>query len=426
MRYCIVGGGIAGLSLAWYLQKEQPESDVVLVEKSDRLGGWIETLSHEGYLFDQGPRSCRPYPAGEALLQLIQELGIQDQLIEASSEANRRYILFKGSLQEVPNSLFSFLISPLTRPLWGKLWREWRIAPAREEESIYQFAERRLGRHAAETLFDALTIGIFAGDSRQLSLPSCFPTLWRGEQEYGSLTRALWKQRKNSSKGKLFSLQKGMAQLVHSLESRLKARICRATSPVALRGNRLHLSDGAHLEADHFFLALPAHAAAKILTDAAPQIAQSLQAIPFHSLTLVSIGFAKGVKPPPGFGYLVPRCEGLDLLGMVWDSSVFPQQNSWPGQSRFTAMLRASCPHPEQVAVEALRQHLGIQQTTDLLLVKQVRQAIPQYLVGHGKRLEELFSAVGRELPQVTLLGSSYRGTSVAECIAEARKLAGA
>src|SRR5437762_1101962 len=89
----ILGAGISGLSSAWYLKRQHGrEIDITIIEKSSRCGGWIQTIDQDGFLFEQGPRSCRPSGSGIYTLQLIEELGIQKEVIVADQDSKLRYI----------------------------------------------------------------------------------------------------------------------------------------------------------------------------------------------------------------------------------------------------------------------------------------------------------------------------------------------
>ena len=190
-KIIILGGGISGLSLLWSLKKKHgKQADVILLEKTSRVGGWIRTVKKEGFLFEKGPRSCRTQGHGRATLRLIEELGLQKQVIQADASAHHRYLYFQQHLQKIPSSFLSFLFSPLTRKIIPHLLKEWLVPKAREEdETVHDFFSRRISREAAETFVNSLTLGIYACDSRKLSIKSCFPSIYAWEQQYGSLLK---------------------------------------------------------------------------------------------------------------------------------------------------------------------------------------------------------------------------------------------
>ncbi len=346
MKVLIVGGGITGLSAAWFLTQRDPTVEITLLEKTNRLGGWIETSREGGFLFEKGPRT---FPLGRSphLLQLLRDL----DLPILTAPPQKRYIWHKNRLR----ALGSFI--PRLIPY---LLREPFVASgASPDESIYDFAARRFSPRIAETLFDPLALGIYAGDIRKLSVRACFPTLFRWEREKGSLLRGLLTAPK-TAKG-LFTLSNGMETLIDALQKRLPIDIV-LNSPVESIGPHGVIVQGKIWEADRVFVALP-------------------PAAPKRSLWVVPLAYPRATLSKTGYGYLVPSQEKQSLLGMVWDSSIFPQQ-SLHGETRLTAMIRAEEKQPVQTALQAAERHLGISAQPLYASAFYAPHSIPQFEVG--------------------------------------------
>lgn len=414
-RVVILGGGISGLTSAWNLKRRYRDAvEITVIEQSARLGGWIETDCREGFLFEFGPRSCR---GGEAVLRLIEELGLKKEILFSSPAARLRYI-WRGRLYRVPTGLCSALLSPLTLPLIKPLLTEWlRPKSGKADESIAEFISRRLGHHAAHTLIDPLVAGIYAGDIEKLSIKSCFPSLYQLEANYGSITRGLMQStRAKSSRGgnKIFTLRAGMERLIEALESQLEVNIIKGCKVRRVVENSIHTEQGV-VEADEIISALPSHALFSLFGE------PLLQTIPFISVAVVCFGYRKKVLPLEGFGYLIPSSQKEQLLGVVWDSSVFPEQNTQGDETRLTCMIkegplfnRYTAEDFTAIAMEGLQRHLRITARPDVVAVKLAKKSIPQYTVGHQERLAE----IKRALP-IQIVGSSYGGVSVNDCIAQ-------
>lgn len=425
MRVLILGGGISGLSLAWYLKRALgKEVKITLCEKSARLGGWIRTLDQEGFLFDLGPRSCRQEGNGLATLQLIEELGLQKALIHAQpTAAKQRYLFTGGTLQSIPKGLFGLCTSSLMRPLLLPLIKEWRVPKAAADESIHAFISRRLGNYAADYLFDPLTRGIYAGDSQQLSMQACFPKLFGWEQRQGSLTAGLLREPAPLSlpatpfvyaaqrKG-LFTLIGGMEQLVNALKEQLSVDF--------YPNSTLNFSDFSSF--DHVYLTVPAQAASELLSNA-PEVAVLLKSIDFATVSVISMGYRRECLKQIGFGHLVPSCEGGKVMGMVWDSAVFPEHNRGKSQTRLTVMMSGAVKEAETLARAAVKEHLKIEAEPDFVSVHVAHQAIPQYRVGHVERVAALTQKLSKSYPMITLLGSSFYSVSVNDCIAHSKQI---
>ncbi len=446
----VLGGGISGLAAAWALQTRYgKEVEVTLLEASERLGGWIQTQHDEGFLFEAGPRSCRASGAGAHTLCLIEELGLQDQVISAQRSAHKRYIYTRGHLQLVPQGPISFLRSPLTRPLVWPLLREWRVPPGQsDDETIYTFIERRLGAYAAETLVDPMVSGIYAGNTRHLSVKACFPTLFNWERQKGSLVKGAFSRneagnepdtpfiRSVRKQGSLFSLRQGMEQLIHALEAQLDAKIIKGTRAWNLHchenGVEVVCSNGEKFAADYLISALPAPALGSLFADSDPTLTELLGEIPLTSVAVVNIGYRQRVLNQEGFGYLIPSRESERVLGVVWDSCIFAEHSSSPEQQRFTVMIGGEHMPDfsaygvrdfEIMARDALARHLGIEVDPDYVQVHAARGSIPQYTLGHAARVAQIKKRLESLSSRISLLGNCFDGISVNESIANAQKV---
>ena len=346
MNVLILGGGITGLSAAWYLSKKDPTAKITLLEKSNRLGGWIQTSHEGGFLFEKGPRT---FLLGRSphLLSLLNDLKLE--ILPAAPQ--KRYIYHRGKLR----SFGSFL--PTLVPY---LLRELFIAPSTApDESIYDFAARRFSPKIAETFFDPMTLGIYGGDIRKLSLRTCFPALYKWEREKGSIVRGLLSAPKRA-KG-LFTLKNGMETLIHTLQKQLPIDIV-FNCPVESIDEHTVQAGGKIWHADKIISALP-------------------PPFPAKSLWVVNLAFSGDILSKKGFGYLVPSQEKQSLLGVVFDSSIFPQQSS-RGETRLTAMIRSEEPEPLRAALSALNAHLGIKDAPIYSSAFLAQNAIPQFEVG--------------------------------------------
>ncbi len=413
MQVIVLGGGISGLSLAWALKRH---CDVTVLEKSNQPGGWMQSASHEGFFFEKGPRTfktsrCQP------LLDLVSALGLKDQIIQADESAKVRYLWLDGKLQKLPWPLLN------RRALWG-LVNEWRAHPKAGDESIWDFGVRRLGVEITERFLDPLTLGIFAGDIRKLSIESCLPFFKRIEEQHGSLTKGLlFGKRKKSSgpQGSLFSFRAGTETLIDAL-----ARTVDVQTGVHATGLRFTKA-GVEVETnrgivkgDLLVSSLPPRVLSELFKPLDAEISQLLE-IPTQSLKMVQLGYRDAHLKHKGFGYLIPSSQKEQLLGVVFDSMVFPQQNSAPGELRLTAMLRANDYSDEanvQLTLEALERHLGLKAKPTVTLVSDCQDAIPQYEVGHAQRIRKLEAKMKERFGRCHLIGNALWGASVSDCVA--------
>jgi protoporphyrinogen/coproporphyrinogen III oxidase len=444
----VLGAGISGLATAWFLKKKLGASvSLTIVEKSPRVGGWIQTQQKEEFLFEQGPRSCRSSGTGRQTLELVEALGLQNQIIGAHPSARKRFLFCEQQLQPLPRHLLTLPFSSLMKGWKASLWRDWSASGGeKEDESIYSFFSRHLNPKWIDRFIDPFVSGIYAGDIHKLSIKSCFPLFAEWEQKHGSLLKGAWYHPKRSppptsfvsewEKTSLFSFKGGMQVLPKTIAKQLEGNIRFNCSGQSINkqeeGILIKLDNGEELKADHVIAALPAEALACLFTSHHNSIATSLHSLSTATVCVVNLGYRKNVLKRQGFGYLIPFQEGESILGCVWDSCVFPQQNEQADITGLTIMMGGT-QHPEigewpetqilQVACSALERHLGIKVPPDIFSIKWARHAIPQYEVGHRTLIFRLKKQMN-DWPHLTLTGPFFHGVSVNDCIAEAHQLA--
>jgi oxygen-dependent protoporphyrinogen oxidase len=339
VRIAVVGGGVAGLAAARRLESLLPEAEVVLLERDTRLGGKILTERVGGFVVEGGPDSF--LSRKERGAGLCEELGLGAELVGRRPENARTYVRREGQLHPLPAGLSgtiptdldaledTSLLSPEGR---RRLAAEPDLPPAPPggDESIAAFVTRRLGKEAYEVLVEPLMTGIYAGDGDRLSLQATFPGLRALELEHGSLLRGLQAQSPGQGSGRppFVALRPGMDVLVTALANGLRRTAIRSQVTVdsieGRSGGYLVLVEGGEaLEADGVVLAIPAFAAAELLASLDAGIAADHAEIPYAPSALVSLGYRLEdvLHPLDGYGYVVPRVEGSDVLACTWTSS---------------------------------------------------------------------------------------------------------
>ena len=445
-KIAVIGAGISGLSAAFLLSKHlEGKASICVYEKQAQGGGWIKTQKENDYLFELGPRGFRPKGNGEATIRLVKALGIEGELIGADLSAKKRFLYWNKHLHAVPSSLLSFFTSPLTKGVLSALLKEFRVPRTTHiDESIESFVKRRFGSDILQRFVAPLVSGIYAGDPRELSVRSCLPYFWNMEQQYGSLTKAgLTSFIKGFFQAKsettywnqfpLLSFKSGMQTLVDSLALKLKGKIHYSKGLESISSQpdgslRLQFTDFSNESVDDVLLALPADRLAGLFD-------KQLDLPLFTSLSGiagVSLGFKDSVLPCKGFGHLVPPGQGENVLGMVWDSDVFPEQNMHSQETRITAMLGGSL-HLDlleksdsdltEITLRALHEHLGVRQKPDCIKLWRAKQAIPQYLFDHHNSVSKLESKLLDFHPRVRLLGNAYFGVGVNDCVARSEQV---
>jgi oxygen-dependent protoporphyrinogen oxidase len=460
MRVVIVGGGIAGLSIAHALRATTPTADVIVLEGSDRIGGYVRSDRIDGYLCESGPDGF--LDNAPATLAFARDLGLSPRLLQSHDEARRRYIFRAGRLHEVPLSVGAFARTRLLS-LRSKL----RIAgepftgpPPHHDETIRQFAERHIGREAAHVLVGSMVSGIFAGDADQLSLRSCFPKMYEMDAEHRSLFRAMLakrRERRNQNgigapAGRLTSFVGGMEELVREAAASLGpiVRTSQRVMEVQVRfgrsgtiGPRLVgartfslTSNGHRIEADAVVFAGGSHETARLLQPLSAHASGLLNGISAAPLAVVCLGYDEAALaatrgPLNGFGFLVPRGEGPRILGALWETSIYDGRAP-RGKALIRVMIGgATDPHAVALAdtelLDVVRTDLertmGLRLAPELVHIVRHRRGIPQYTTGHASRLARIDAALAG-MPGMFLAGNSYRGVSINACVEDAPRVA--
>ncbi len=457
-RVVIVGAGVAGLAVAHALRRESPQTDIVVLEARARPGGNIRSEIIEGYLCENGPTGF--LDSAPETLALVNQIGLSDRLLRSSDKARRRFIFHRGRLHEVPTSARTFVNSGLLSAMGKLRVMAEPLARSRPErdESIYDFAARRIGHEAAEVMIGSLVSGVFAGDAHGLSLRACFPAMWEMETEYRSLFRALWAKRNHrrrtsaigSPVGTLTSFTGGMEDLVRALVTTLGDRVRTNTSATALWERGRHGSGlrpvGARsftvvandwpIEADAVVLAGPSSDSADLVRPFDPALASVMSSIPTAPLAVVCLGYdrralaAEGVALN-GSGFLVPREAGPRILGALWETSIYSGRAP-VGKVLLRVMIGGATDpgamdFDDQRLIDLvradLRQTMRLGNVPEFAHVIRHRRGIPQYTIGHGGRLARLDTILQRH-PGLFLAGSSYRGVAINSCIEAAPRVA--
>jgi oxygen-dependent protoporphyrinogen oxidase len=443
-RVVVAGGGIAGLTAAFTSRAEAERRgiavDVTVIEAAAEAGGHARTIVDGDWVIDTGPNGF--LDREPETLALVKDLGLEAHLVAASA-ARRRFIVRRGRLRQVPESPRALLASDSIS--WaGKLrllCEPWAPAPPPDKDETvfeFEFAERRLGREAADTFVDTAVSGITAGDSKALSVRSQLPILPEWEKAHGSLFRALVAARKGSKgRPRLHSFDRGIGTLTRRLAGRLGNRLLTGSPIVDVDRStgawRLHLENGSKVVADHVVFATPAHRTSQILRTLDRELSDALASIPYSGLAVVALGYetASLSRPLDGTGYLVTRAERLATLGVLWESSVFPGRapdaavllRVFLGGSRRPDVIALNDEALTSVAQSELAKVMGITATPILQRVFRWPSAIAQYTVGHEQRVRDIRARLALHAG-FHLCGTATDGVSLNHAIASAKRTA--
>lgn len=457
MRIAIVGAGISGLATACAIEEHarQLELDLttLVIEKQPRCGGKIWSIKEEGYLCEWGPNGFLDNKP--MTLDFCRRLQIAERLLRSDDNARKRFIYADKLLHRLPENGPSFLASKLISwpgkiRLAGELMVPRRTDPS--DETLAEFGRRRLGKEALDKLISPMVSGIFAGDPETMSLQSCFPRIYELEQEYGGLLQAMIrlarKKRAEVKAGKavasaagpggvLTSFVGGIQEVTDAAAAGLRGE--QMTGQAVLRidqksgGFILHLEDGRQLDADMVITAAPSYAVGAMIEGLNPAAAAILQQTPYAPMNVVCFGYQREriARDLDGFGYLIPKAEGCNTLGTLWDSSIFPNRapqgqvllRSMMGGATNPAAIDFSDEEVVKRTCDDLKQIMGITEPPDFVRVFRHPRAIPQYTRGHAARLQALNKGLETS-PGLFVTGNAFYGVGLNDCVHAANRVA--
>lgn len=472
-RIVIIGGGISGLSSAFYLQREAErlgkELSLTIVDAAPVFGGKINTLHRDGFVIEKGPDSFLARKL--AMYDLAKELGLENELTATNPGAKKTYILHGRKLHPMPPGLVLGVpteIAPFVKTgllSWGGKLRALLdlVLPVRKEqgdESLGGFLERRVGTQVMRRIAEPLLAGIYAGDLKKLSLQATFPQFAASERKHGSLIRGMQHNRKAgaaagalpaAAKGGTFlTFKGGLSTLVNALDEALKGTERRLGTKVteirksgglsspadgpAGDGARYEvvLDSGETLPAEKIVMTAPAYNASELLGPLAD--CSELSGVNYVSVANVVMAFEKASfgLDFDGSGFVVPRSEGLHITACTWTSSKWlhtsPEDKvllrCYVGRAGDEDVV--SLPDDELIRTvrKDIKDTMGITAEPIFTEVTRLYRSMPQYPVGHVENMKRLRERLARELPGVWVTGAAFDGVGLPDCIRQGKEAA--
>ena len=437
----IVGGGITGLITAYLLRREGIQATVY--EANPEVGGAMKSHRKDGWIAEKGPNTIMA--RSQELLDLLEQLGLKEELLFADSDASKRFIVRNQKPVAMPTSLFNFLTTDLfsnlakLRLLKEPFIQKWSRD---HEENLAEFVERRLGSEFLDYAINPFVAGVYAGDPRHLSVKHAFEKLYNLEQDYGSL---IWGQirgakernernEKPKTESRLFSFRDGIQQLPERLAEILAGQLlvnCRVDS-ITKEDNKwtikaTHNRDKIEARHDAVIYTAPIHALDKLEINVdVPVDLDIFNNVTYPPISVMALGFNQVhiTHELDGFGMLVPKKESYNILGTLFSSTLFPNRAP-DGQVLLTTFVGGMRnPDLAGLPTDELRE-MVIADLDDLLGViggpvfehhTYWPKSIPQYDVGYS-HVHEAFDDIEQNCPGFLFAGNYRYGISVSDCI---------
>jgi oxygen-dependent protoporphyrinogen oxidase len=445
MKIAIVGAGISGLTTAFYVKRARPDWELTIFDAEPVPGGTMYTADVEGFRFEAGGNGFLSNKPDSQ--QLVEDAGADHLLLPSSDLARRRFI-YKDGLHPLPESPPAFLKTKLIGwPAKLRVAME-PLVPRRKKttpESLRQFGYRRLGKGFTDVFLDAMVAGIYATTPDKVSVEAAFPLVVALEREHGGLFRGMLARRKKQAGpgGILMSFRGGVSALIGHLHEVIDAE-WRLGEPVTgvlrqgkqtsdgNRGSRYVLRTPSDTpEFDRVVIASPSYAAAEMVKDLDAGLGKRIGAIGYSPVAVVGLGYRQLDRELPGFGLLTTTSAKLPVLGVLWDSSIFPDRA--PEGGRILRLIIGGQRNPELVdqdeqglvrtALEGVRATMGLTDDPEVTYVKRWPRGIPSYAPGHIARVDAIFERLASHRG-LYLNSNAYRGIAMNDCVRNGRLLA--
>lgn len=435
MRVAIIGAGISGLALAYYLQKLGIPYD--LFEAGEHVGGNIRTVQEGGYLLELGPNSLQYTPELEAL---VRELKLEQEVIPTAQAGNHRYVLRNGTYERLPANPFSLLSNAFFS--WKtklRILKEKDVPPADiDYETITQFFERRFGPGVIEYAVNPFISGVYGGDPSKLLVHKAFPMLKEMENRYGSVLKGLMHHKPARLTHNNISFVNGMQTLPDAIADKLISLHTGHRVEMITRSQGRYIISCATTgdydteEYNMLVLALPALPAAELLHYTFPGMAAALQNIHYPPMAIVHSVYNRSdvSHSLDGFGALHPKAECPFAVGSVWSSSLFDGRCR-PHEVLFTSFVGGA--QYEQHALTNKEElvkcvHDELAESYGITAAKPVFQRL--HVIEHSIPQYDLYiedahhMAAQLEQDGLFIAANWQAGVSVPSCIRHAKELA--
>ncbi len=451
-RVALIGGGLTGLSAAYYLERDYPGVEIDLFEADKELGGRIRTDTTHNVVIEGGPDSF--LATKPDLVELCEEVGLGPHLMGTNPRVRGAYIFWKNRYFPIPDGIQTGVptkAKPIfTSPLLsvaGKLalLKDFvAMTKGREDEdqSLGHFLRRHFGNQIVDRLAAPMLSGIFAGDVDQMSLKATFPHLLAAEQEARSVY--LGSKRRKAPPPSPFAqryhsifltVDRGLQQIIRKIAENLHQTRIMLSHPVQRvtpkPGGQWALSTSSGVQIyDALVITTPSYVTARLLPFLSSEAQDILANIPYADLAVIGAAYDPADVPvkTDKTGFLVPRGSGLRMTAVTWVSSKWHYPYTEPlfvlrafygryGEN----ILQQNDDQLIQLFRQELEKSMHITADPRYLRVFRIPQGLPQYLVGHLERMARIRQELKR-FPHLFVAGAFEDGVGMADRVKQARE----
>lgn len=441
----IIGGGLTGLTIAYYLKKAG--LNVRIIERGDRVGGVIDTITRDEFTFEKGPNTG--IIGSTELVQLLDDLKDEIELEVPSAMVNNRWILKGGKWCPLPSGIISAISTPLfsLKDKFRLLGEPFRQPGKNPDETVAELVKRRMGHSFLDYAVDPFISGIYAGDPSQLVTRHALPKLYNLEQNYGSFIRGAIKKRKEPKTDlearvskEVFSVKGGLTQLVHAMQEAVGldniylniSALEIDQQPAGYKTSFTQQGKKISFTSEHVISTINGDQLQSVFPFIAKELIDPIAALKYAKVTQVVACYKRwNGKSLNAFGGLVPSRENRNILGILFPSSLF--EGRAPKKGAVLSIFMGGIKKPEifeksneeltDLALSEIQNTLEQFDAPDCIQVFRYKKAIPQYDV-HSEARFAAINQIEKNHEGLLLAGNIRDGIGIADRVKQARQIA--
>ena len=437
----IIGSGISGLSTAFFLKKFGHDK-ITVIESNKISGGVIETKLSSKYKFETGPNTLSV--SDYRVMEMFNELNLKIKY--PNPLAKNRFVLKNKIITKVPDSFLSFLKTKLfSFETKIKILFEFfnRLKPVKKEESVYDFFNRRFNKEFVEYAINPFIAGTYSGNPKNLGIKYVFPLLVDLEKKYGSIFKGFLKKNKNKYKIKrtILSFDNGLYDLISSLSIKLQENIILSSkvTRIGFEKNKFNIEyiknqKITKMQFDKVVLTVPLHRINDIQFDMLlKNKIKSLSEVYYPPIKMVTIAFKNNDYKEKfnGYGILVPEVEKMNILGVLYLSSMFndsaPKDETlitvFVGGARQPSLAKLDDKKIEKIILDDLKVIYGFNVKPEFIKTRFWPHSIPQYDLNYSKKID-LIKSIETDCPGLLFNGNFINGISLENNILNSLEIA--
>ncbi len=433
MKIAVIGGGISGLSTAFYLKRFSPSNDITLYEAEDQLGGKLKTIDKFGFSIEL---TNSVFSEKSIFInELIKDAGLLHHVSKVSDSSKIKYFFDKGVLHTIPSNK-SEMFQTNSMGLFGKISAFADFARPRKksiaDESLHGLLNRRLGKSAAVIIGDLLATSFFASTADRLSAKAAFPWIENAEKTKGKILGDIFEEL--SKLETLTTFKNGSSAFVKELSSAFSfnKKVGVEVGKIRKVGSKwLVESNDGESEFDKVVLCTPSFVSSRLLKEEDETISELLKNIEYSPLAVVSLAYESLPHEMDGFGIINSKRSNTQALGIIWDSSLSKQ--CAPEGKKLLRVIIGGQRQPFlalkqeeellNIATGAIAESMGVYEEPMLNHITRWHKAVPNYDIGHTALVRDISDRI-EGLKGLYLNSSALSGISIDDCVKNSKETA--